>query len=249
MGRRLALVAAAGVVALVCLRLGFWQLDRLDQRRDLNEQIRSMSSVPAAPLGEVVAEDAEARWYRKVTATGTFEPDAELILYGRPLDGRPGDHVLTLLRLTDGSAVLVDRGWIPFDAETTAPVGGPAAAPTTEVTVTGTLLPSEEDAAFGDGSDRLRSVNVEEIAAHLGEELVPDYVLLADQSPAQPEGLPVPPDPPELSEGPHLSYAIQWFSFAVIAIVGCVVLLRHGGRGRGDQPDGDHDTEVPSETA
>ena len=64
-----------------------------------------------------------------MTATGTFEPDAELILYGRPLDGRPGDHVVTLLRITDGSAVLVDRGWIPFDAETTAPVGGPPRRP------------------------------------------------------------------------------------------------------------------------
>jgi cytochrome oxidase assembly protein ShyY1 len=248
MGRRIALVVAAIVVALVCVRLGFWQLDRLEQRRALNEQIRSRSSDAPTPLDSGLPEETASWSYSPVIASGEYLPEAELILYGRPLEGRPGDHVLSVLTLGDGTAVLVDRGWIPFDADTVAPVEGTPAAPSGDVTVTGVLFPSEEgDGAFDETQGRIRSIDIEQIAERLGVDLEPGYLLLSQQTPDQPGGLPVPAALPELSEGPHLSYAIQWFSFATIAIVGSLVLLgRSSLRRETYRSAGDQDTEVPS---
>jgi cytochrome oxidase assembly protein ShyY1 len=250
MGRRIALVVAAIVVALVCVRLGFWQLDRLEQRRALNEQIGSRSSNAPISLDGGLPDETASWSYSPVTASGEYLPEAELILYGRPLEGRPGDHVLSVLTLGDGTAVLVDRGWIPFDADTVAPVEGASAAPSGHVTVTGVLIPSEEeDGAFDDAQDRIRSIDIEQIGDRFGLDLEPGYLLLSRQSPEQPGGLPVPAALPELSEGPHLSYAIQWFSFATIAIVGSLVLLRRSSARRDDyRSAGDQDTEVPSAT-
>jgi cytochrome oxidase assembly protein ShyY1 len=118
----------------------------------------------------------------------------------------------------------------------TPPVGA-AAPPSGTVTVTGALFPP--DATGGDvlTSPTVSRVDLTQLAATLGEEVLPMYVLLAEQDPAQPNGLPRPAPLPELTEGPHLSYALQWFAFATIAIVGLVVLVRRDLR---DQrgPDG-----------
>jgi cytochrome oxidase assembly protein ShyY1 len=120
-------------------------------------------------------------------------------------------------------------------------VGPPAAAPPGEVQIEGVLLPAEEGAAFtGDDEEAtlVRAVNVAEIDERLIEDdLVSAYLLLQVQSPAQPQDLPVPAAVPEPTEGPHLSYAIQWFSFATIALVGYVVLARRDRREDRDGAD------------
>jgi surfeit locus 1 family protein len=239
--RRLLLPIVAVIVAAVCIRLGFWQLDRLEGRRAANASIRAGLETPAAPLPQMLADaegDASALAYRATSATGTYDAANQLRLYGRAQDGRPGDHVLTPLVLADGTAVLVDRGWIPLQDDPGPTLSGPAAPPSGPVDVTGVLLPSEEGAAFagndGEGSSIVRVTNVEEIDARLpGPPLLPVTLLLQEQSPPQRSGLPVPAPLPEPDEGPHLSYAIQWFAFATIAIVGYGVLaLRDGREGR-----------------
>jgi surfeit locus 1 family protein len=230
------------IVAGVCVRLGFWQLDRLSQRRALNASIEAGLSEDPAPLKDVLdaSPDPDALGYRRVTATGSYDATGELLLYGRALDGRPGDHVLTPLVLGDGSSVLVDRGWVPSEPNRTVPVGPPAAAPSGAVTVEGVLLPAEPGAAFASDDSAsatlIRAVNVSEIDARMTDhELAPAYLLLQTQTPPQTEGLPAPAPMPEPSEGPHLSYAFQWFSFASIALVGYVVVIRRDRRqDRGD---------------
>jgi cytochrome oxidase assembly protein ShyY1 len=105
-------------------------------------------------------------------------------------------------------------------------VAGAAAAPTGRVTVSGLALPPDSISASPVSPAPSVVTRIDLGVAALPYRLVPVYVLLQTQDPAQASGSPIPGLPPTLDEGPHLSYAIQWFAFATIAIVGCVVLLR-----------------------
>lgn len=230
--RWVALLAFALLVAGVCVRLGFWQLDRLDQRRALNDQVRSGLASEPAPLAELEREGVspEALAWRRAEVTGAYDVEHELLLYGRALDGRPGHHVLTPLVAEDGATVLVDRGWVPIELDT--PPVEDAAPPAGEVTVTGFLLPvGEDDAVVIDRDAGGRPLTVRHdvpsaLEDELGFPLWPLPLQLQEQSPPQPGPLPAVVGPPELDEGPHLSYAVQWFTFATIAVVGFVVLVR-----------------------
>jgi cytochrome oxidase assembly protein ShyY1 len=176
---------------------------------------------------------SEDRSYRRVLASGTWAADDEVILYGRALDGRPGNHVLTPLLIDPGRAVLVDRGWVPSSIAA-PPLTGAEAPATGEVTVEGILMPAD-DASAGDDSaadarpQQVRSVDIGILDPTIGADLVDDvYLLLERQTPAQER--PIPAALPQLTDGPHLSYAIQWFSFAAIALIGYGVLARRRER-------------------
>ena len=237
--RWIGLLVFALVVATTCVRLGIWQLDRLEERRALNERIRSgLSAATSSSLGEIATRDPGSLAYRRVEVTGTYDLDHEVLLYGRSLDGRPGHHVLTPLVYGGeaGTAVIVDRGWVPIELD--APPVVTAAPPEGAVTVIGFLLPVEEtdDVVIDrDASGRVLTVRVDVPTALEGEipyQLFPLPVQLQEQSPAQAGDLPVAIGPPQLTEGPHLSYAGQWFTFATIALVGYVVLVRREVRDR-----------------
>jgi cytochrome oxidase assembly protein ShyY1 len=221
---RAARIVAFGLLAAaVCIRLGVWQLDRLEQRRAANARI--LHGLAAPPLRLDAAASGEDLAFRRATVRGRWDPAHEVILYGRPLEGRPGNHVLTPLVLGDGRALLVDRGWVPAEIDA-GPVGGGAAAVGVEVEVTGTLLPADGGGAPASSPVRVvRSVDVALLDAQIPSDLIDGvYLLLASQRPAVDE--PVPAPLPELTEGPHRSYAIQWFLFAAIALVGSVLLAR-----------------------
>ncbi|HSL10567.1 MAG TPA: SURF1 family protein [Actinomycetota bacterium] len=230
--RRALLFVVAVVVAAVCVRLGFWQLDRLEQRRAFNERIGAALASEPVPLA--TALDAADPTFRRVTVEGSWDSAHEVILFGRSLQGRPGNHVLTPLTYADDRAVLVDRGWVPSDVGE-APVTGAAAAATGQVTVEGVVLPSDGDGAAAPSPatlpDQVRTVDVGALDAAIPASLVPDvYVLLERQAPrGEP---PIPAPLPEVTEGPHLGYAIQWFTFAAVALVGYGVLARRLGRER-----------------
>jgi surfeit locus 1 family protein len=218
--RSFVVVVSSLLVAAVCVRLGIWQLDRLAERRARNAEIRSALAEPPQVLTDAPADLA----YRRVSATGTYDVARTLVLYGRPLDGAPGVHVLTPLRLSDGSAVLVDRGWVPSRGETEG-VALPA-PPAGRVQVEGVLLPPEADGTLeGRTVDR---VDLVAIGSRLPYRLGDAYLLLREQRPSVEP--PVPAPPPELTDGPHLSYAFQWFAFAAIALVGGLMLARRAPR-------------------
>jgi surfeit locus 1 family protein len=223
-----AVVVIAVLVAATCVNLGLWQLRRLDERRALNARILDRRSAPPVSI-DGVQENTAAEPYRAATAQGTYDVEHEVLVYGRSLDGEAGQHLVTPLLLPDGGAILVVRGWVPFTMQA-APVRE-AAPPATEVTVDGSLVPDE-----GDGSDVpdadgiVRDLDVRGIASSLPYDVFPLPLQLADQTPPQPGSLPIPVPLPALSEGPHLSYAMQWFSFAFIALVGAVILLRRDRR-------------------
>src|SRR5439155_25549812 len=109
---RMTLLVLVGV-AILC-RLGIWQLDRLAQRRAQNARIDTRMAAPAMPLTSA-AVDPDALDYRRVELRGVYDPTQEIVLRNRSLDGVPGVHLITPLRLSGSDkAVLVDRGWVPL---------------------------------------------------------------------------------------------------------------------------------------
>ena len=203
--RDVTLGVVAIVVAAGCVRLGIWQLDRLSQRRARNAVLAARLALPPLPVRRGVTADSARQ--RRVVAQGVYDFSAERTWPGRSFQGTPGVALVTPLRLADGSAVLVDRGWVPspdaFHADHEL-----YREPDT-ATVTGiALIPPR---GRGDVA----------VAGFL-----PFVIQL--ESPDPTAGLPRRWPPPALDNGPHLAYAIQWFSFALIALVGTAVLLRTG---------------------
>jgi surfeit locus 1 family protein len=225
--RWIGLTVFAIAIVGVCVRLGMWQLDRLEGRREFNTRYAAGLDAAPLPLEDLLAEGT-ALAYRRAVANGRYDTEHEVILYGRTLDGQPGNHVLTPLVLADGRAIIVDRGWVPLELD--EPPVAEAAPPDGDVEVRGPLF-AEQPGGAGEVQEAegrvttMRTVDVEAIARDVPYELVPWFLQLGSQSP--PAGnLPVPQPPPELTEGTHLSYAFQWFSFATIAAVGYVILVR-----------------------
>src|SRR5258708_6022169 len=104
-----AIVALA--IAIVCVRLGFWQLDRLGQRRARNAILAARLALPPLTVDRETSPDSARQ--RRLIARGVYDFAGELIGAGRSFDGTPGLALVTPLRLKDGSAVFVDRGWVP----------------------------------------------------------------------------------------------------------------------------------------
>jgi cytochrome oxidase assembly protein ShyY1 len=221
------------VVALAALfvRLGFWQLHRLHERRAFAASVHRAERHPPRPIEALIRPGAapDVIAYHRVTATGTYETGDEVILYGRALHGRPGNHVLTPLLTANGRALIVDRGWVPAGMD--RPPVPAAAAPRGRVTIAGLLLPPEETTTGSGKVEAITRVDLLRIGAGLPYPVYPVYAQLQRQSPPQTGRLPIVLPPPDVTSGPpNLSYAIQWFSFAAIALVGYVVLaLRRGG--------------------
>lgn len=247
-----------GSMLVAMIAAGFWQLGRLDEVRARNAEIVGRSELPVADVralepssGYDSLEAAAALEYRQVTATGTYLADDE-VLAGQPSrGGDPGSWILTPLRLDDGTLVAVNRGSIPnggrFDE-----VPDEQRAPAGEVTVTGLVRRSETRGLLGrtdpEGEvlPELARLDVARLDAQVEGELLPFYVQLVEQDPPVPEGGPQPMDPPELGEGPHLSYALQWFTFTAMTVVVYVLILRKKARDleRGD--DAEHDEAAPA---
>ncbi len=230
------LVLALAVTMVV---LGFWQLDRLDERKADNALIEGRSAQPVAPVPDVLdpdgtAGDAESELYRRVTATGTYATEDEVLVRSRSLDGAPGSWVLTPLELDDSTAVVVNRGWVPNSGglEEAPPE---AAAPTGEVSVTGLVYPTQErgelgpvDPAEGELATLARA-DLGRLQEQVDADLYPAYVQLTSASP-EPSGPPQPLGAPELTEGRHFGYAVQWVIFAAVAFGGYPLILRRVAR-------------------
>jgi surfeit locus 1 family protein len=202
--RDVAAAIVAVLAAAVCVRLGIWQLDRLAQRKAANAALAARLALPVLEVRGGISGDS-AR-LRRVTATGRYDFAAERSWPGRSFEGTPGVALITPLRLADGSAVLVDRGWVP--SPDAFHVDHAAYRESDSVTVTGIarLLPRGRGDVASAG-----------FLPFVIEQQAPDTRGLPRRWPA-----------PAFDNGPHLSYAIQWFSFALIALVGTAVRIRRG---------------------
>jgi surfeit locus 1 family protein len=226
--RWLVLLAITLVVSTTCIRLAIWQWHRLSDRRAYIAAVDAGASLPPIPLAELfpASEVGGSEAYRRVVATGEYDVAHEIVLYGRTLKEQPGNHLLTPLVLPDGRAVIVDRGWVPFEMNS-PPVAG-ALPPAGTVEVTGILEPTDPPGQAGPAAGPITTtttVDVSRLAQQLPYRVLPLYLWLQSQSPEQTNSEPAPAPLPPLDEGPHLGYLIQWLTFAVIFLGGYALLV------------------------
>jgi cytochrome oxidase assembly protein ShyY1 len=230
----LVVLTLAGLFVLA----GKWQLDRLHEVKTKNAMVRSrMSSAPVAldrVLQPNATEPGDAA-YRRVFVTGRYDSSRQVLIQFRTYSGDPGDYLLTPVMGSNGSAILVNRGWIPLSNTPVRQARG-LDPPAGEVRVTGILFPSEKGGPAptdaGDGIVEATRIHLDALRRSLGGSLYPAYLQLTAQEPRQAGDYPIVLPLPHLDNGPHLSYAIQWFSFTAIGLVGWPLLLRRSLRDR-----------------
>lgn len=212
LGRReIRFASAALAVAMVCVGMGIWQIDRLRQRRARNAVAAARLARPPLQVEQGTPPDSVRG--RRLVARGTYDFAHERVWPLRSFDGTPGVALVTPLRLADGSAVFVDRGWVPSPDALHVDHAPYREADTVTVEGLGFIPPRGHF-----------DVDVVALRDSLPYALVP--FVLQQTGVAAPQGLPRRWPAPVLDDGPHLSYAIQWFSFAVIIVVGTGALLR-----------------------
>lgn len=219
----------------VAWRLGEWQFDRLEERQDRNATIERNERAGSDPILEVMAPGRDVtrdtEW-RIVEATGTYAVEDTVIVRYRTREGAAGVDVIVPLELPDGSSVLVDRGWFGTDnrGATSEDVPEPPAG---EVTVTGFVRQDAEGDSTQVSDQSTRAVNSAEIAEALDREVLGGWIDLRTESPEAATPL-APVEMPELNEGPHFFYGLQWWFFGALAIFGFFYLMYdewRGGRG------------------
>jgi surfeit locus 1 family protein len=227
------------VVVAGCVTAALWQWDRLGQARENNERLEARLQADPVDItaldglrdGEVAPEELE---FRRVEATGTFRADEEVLQRNQSHRATQGLHVLTPLELSDGTVVLVRRGWVPSDLD--EPPVEQAPPPAGEVRVDGVLELSVDQPTIGARDpdagqlDRVFHSDVQRLGDQIEGELLPMVLRLEAVEPPG-EELPLVLDRPTLDEGSHLSYTLQWLSFALIAAITYGLWLRKRLRG------------------
>lgn len=225
----LAFVALAVGLAALFVRLGFWQLDRRTERREQNAAIGARLEMPPMRFDSLVtAGDGDTSTYtnRRTTVIGLPDTANEFVVTGRSRNGSPGVHIFTPLKVDGlGRAVLVNRGWVYAPDAATVDLArwreqrGAFTGYTARV-------PAPEAATIVKNRG-MRPLTVHGVERLLPYGFEPLYVVAADSAG---ENAPVRLPPPALDEGPHLSYAIQWFAFAATAIIGAVIVTQRSRR-------------------
>ncbi len=222
-------IALVVVFGIACGLLSWWQLSRREEAVDEIAKVEANYDAPVASLDELLPDPAgwdDALEWRPVALSGQYLVDQQLLVRNRPREGRPGFEVLVPFRLDDGSVFVVDRGWLPLGSAQDAPDVVPA-APAGEVEVTVRLKPGEPTLPGRSApAGQIATIHLADVA---GADYTGAYGLLADESPA-PDTRPAAAIKPDADEGPHLSYALQWILFAVLAIVGLVWAYRREKR-------------------
>ena len=223
-----------GSIALM-IWLAFWQLDRLDQRRAFNDLVTEQIDQPPAPLDQLIAEagdDPESIEWRQTIVTGQYLPD-QILWFNRSQDGVAGDNVLTAMVSEGGTTVVVNRGFVPLGDDVPP-------APTVETELLARVrVPQErqrgeltDTSTAGAAVTEVRRIDLGQLSAQLPGEVAPVYLDLIDAIPPLDPNDPVPVPAPTLDEGPHLSYAVQWFIFATCVLIGWVLAVRRSIRSR-----------------
>jgi cytochrome oxidase assembly protein ShyY1 len=210
---------------LVMVNLATWQLDRHQQRKDFNATLVQRFEAPVRPLDELLqsGEPADIEWL-PTAVTGTYLQGEDISLVNVSQNGAAGYDAITPLLLSNGKVVLVNRGFLPLVAEFPP-------APSGEVSILGRIRATSErrtgavsDPATGELAE-VQRIDIDRLQQQIDGELVPVYVQLLKSTPTEAPTLSTIADP-DFSNGPHLSYTVQWFFFALCAAGGWVALVR-----------------------
>ena len=217
------IVALATLAAVAgTARLGVWQLDRAAGKQALQHAIEQRQAMPPLPAQALASDPAAAaaQTHRSIQVRGRWLPEATVFLENRQWAGRPGFLVLTPLELADGSAVVVQRGWLPRDAGDRTRVDAPA-LPSGEVAVTARIAPPpsrllEFDGA-GQGAIR-QNLDLDAYAGELRRTLRPLSLLQLDGSTVSADGLVRDWPRPASGVHKHYGYAFQWFALSALLV-------------------------------
>jgi surfeit locus 1 family protein len=213
----------AGLAAFLFIRLGFWQLARLHAKVQRNVTIAAQQRMATVQF-DSLPRDTAAAHYRRASASGVFDYDAELVAAGRTYQGSPGAELITPLRLPGSdTVVLVDRGWV-YSPDGSS-VDRARWRELDSVTVTGYVEQYAPDAAktsVARDPRIVRRITRRDVSSRISSPLAPYYLVQTGDTASS---HPVRREMPVLDEGPHRGYAIQWFAFAAIALTGAVAVV------------------------
>jgi len=218
---------------LVLIRLGIWQLDRLEQRREFNTQFESARSQSVLDLNQSSPGDISKMEWRTVQFIGEYDFENQVAIRNQYYGNQYGYHLLTPL-LSNGTAVMVDRGWIPAEGNSLPEdwrkyddMGGVKVIGQIRLGQSKPALGGVADALPADGSKLAiwNNADVTQIASQLPYPILLVYIQIdSGESDTEP---PIPFQPEvELTEGPHFGYAMQWFTFATILFLGYPFFVR-----------------------
>jgi surfeit locus 1 family protein len=219
--KKVVLLAALAMAALTA-RLGVWQLDRAAQKTALQDALDSRRALPPLAAAELAIEAsaAAAQHHRAISIEGRWLPGFTVYLDNRQMNGRPGFYVLTPLQLADGSAVLVQRGWLPRDAEDRSRVVPPL-TPQGPVTVAGRVAPPParlyELGADAPGPIR-QNLDLDAFARETRLALRPLSLVQEDRAGLPADGLRREWSQPAANVHKHYGYAFQWFALCALVI-------------------------------
>lgn len=230
-----------GVAALVVLmvNLGSWQLRRLDEKRTFNALVTSRSALPVTELSRLPRpiEPSGTEWLR-VSVQGEYDPTMALRVVNRSQDGAAGYDQVVPLRTQEFGRIIVNRGFLPLSGNVSA------AIPQGKVEVVGYLRASQKRGALGavDSTDKenvdFQRFDIPLMSRRFDSPVFAMYLQRIKESP-MPEGeWPALVAFPELSEGPHQSYAVQWFFFSTVAVAAWIVVVRRKWRAGAVSPPG-----------
>lgn len=218
-----------GVVALILIMLnfGFWQLNRLEDKKNFNSVLRAHTSTPIQTLDKAVPttwDKATSEWVR-VSLTGTYDSTKAVTIINRSQDGTAGYNSAVPFTSLSNRTILVNRGFVPLVMSTPT-------IPTGEIEIVGYLRASQSRSALGPidsneaGNTEFQRFDIPLISSNVGGNLEPMFLQLIQESPATNSPWPAIVQLPPLDDGTHLSYAFQWFFFCLVALTAWVVVMR-----------------------
>lgn len=219
----------AVLFAIACLGLGLWQMARKAEVDAAAHKVANNYSATPLDYGQAKNQfqnlDLAKEW-SPVTLTGVYDVAGQRIVRNRPLNGQPGYEVVIPLKLSNGDAVVIDRGWLPIgDKDPGRPDSIPA-PPSGTVTVLARLRPGEIKLQRGAPEGQLASIELNDYAQQLNYPLMTGaYAAMYQETPAAPVN-PAALSVPAFDNGTNFSYALQWFAFGVLFLVGYGYVVR-----------------------
>jgi cytochrome oxidase assembly protein ShyY1 len=243
------------LLAALAWRLGVWQFHRLEERKATNAIVETNVAAAPVPVGDVLqvgTEVSATNEWKRVTATGQYDAADTVVVRYQTRDGQAGVDVVVPLRTEQGPDLLVDRGWLAGENRA-ADVSDVPAPPSGRVTVSGwdRVDGTGDSTHLSDHS--VRSISSVAIGDALDLEVYGGFIELDTESPAPDQAL-TKAELPDLSNGPHFFYGLQWWFFGLLAIFGFFYLLYDEWRGPGlpkgrSQPAAQGASQGPSQGA
>jgi cytochrome oxidase assembly protein ShyY1 len=224
------------LLAYACLLLGRWQWHRLEGKKAGNAIIRANLDESPTPVDQVLrrgVDPPDTDQFKVVSATGTYDASKSVVVRYQTRDGAPGVDVVVPLVTDSGNALLVDRGWFQTSNQGLTDPSDVPAPPTGRVTVTGWVRQDATGSAAEVVNASTRAISSAQIEPAIGIPVYGGFIQLLTESPKAQTPL-TPADPPDLSNGPHFFYSLQWWFFGILALFGFGYLAWEEATGRAE---------------